>query len=173
MENKISNRYWIWGQFDDFSMDQLNLIYKRVNKSLKGPLFNIHLTLSGPIKKTDEAIHKFDSLKGKINSIDIFTNKYSYSDKFYQSLYINIKKTKDLKALKFNIDKKFNLRKTIYDPHISLYYGNSNEITKTKLIKTLPKTPKILSLNKLCLVNVNEKINKWKIEHKLILSNYD
>ena len=64
MENRISQGYWIWGQFDKDSMDELKLIYKKVNEVFNGPFFNVHITISGPlISINNNIIDNFYSLK--------------------------------------------------------------------------------------------------------------
>ena len=56
-----------------------------------------------------------------------------------------------------------------YNPHISLYYGEENNDLKKKVIKKLPKLNKFVTIDKICIVDVNEKINKWRIVKKIKL----
>ena len=58
-----------------------------------------------------------------------------------------------------------------YKPHISLFYGIKDLSTKKALIKKLPKLNKLVTIDKLCIVDVNEKINKWKIIKTIKLKN--
>ena len=41
--------------------------------------------------------------------------------------------------------------------------------TKEAIIKKLPKLNKFVTIDKICIVDVNEKINKWKIIKKIKL----
>ena len=172
MKKRVTKGFWIWGQFDNQSTINLNKIYKNINDNLKGPLFEIHLTLSGPIKnKNKEIINKFFLLKKMIELIEIETVDYLYSENYYESLFIKIKKSNELMDLKFTIDKIFNLSNKEYNPHISLFYGNTLEEKKLEIISKISKPPKRIKLKKLCLVNIEENINKWKIEDKIVLNN--
>jgi hypothetical protein len=44
-----------------------------------------------------------------------------------------------------------------------LVYGKYDADNKVKLIKNLPKLKKKLTINKISIVDVDEKIEKWKI----------
>ena len=54
MLRRISKAYWVWGQFVDSDMVYLDRIKSLINKKLKGPNFNIHLTLLGPLMRIDK-----------------------------------------------------------------------------------------------------------------------
>ena len=60
-----------------------------------------------------------------------------------------------------------------YNPHISLYYGNGDSDLKKKIIKKLPKLNKFVTVDKICIVDVNEKINKWRIVKKIKLKKWN
>ena len=172
MIKRDSKGYWIWAQFDNSSMKLLNKAYIKTNSKLNGPNFNIHLTISGPIKiEKDIVIRKFLGLKAKLHSFDIKIDNYLFSKLFYESLYISVFSNKQLDNLKENIDKEFNIFKNNYNPHISLFYGKKSDSDKKKIIAELPSLPKTIKLSTLCLVYVDENKNKWDIEHKFHLNN--
>jgi hypothetical protein len=50
-----------------------------------------------------------------------------------------------------------------------LFYGEESKNNKKKLIYELPKLPNYVNLDKLCLVKIDEDINKWYIEHEIFL----
>ena len=164
MTKRISEAYWIWGQFDLQSTKQLNKIYKAVNHILNGPHFDTHLTISGPLNTDLKAAKtKFDLLRGKFKKLSLLTNKYAYKKTKYESLYIKIIKSNDLVNLKFKLDEELCVKNRSYDPHISLFYGEEKNIIKKKIIEKLNEPPTKIILNKLSLVYVNESANKWKI----------
>ena len=171
MIKRVCKGFWIWGQFDNQSTIELNKIYNITNDNLKGPFFDLHLTLSGPIKnKNKEVVNDFLLLKKNIKSLELETVDYLCSNNYYESLFISIKKSKELMDLKSNIDSKFNLSNTKYNPHISLFYGNVSNKKKLDIILKLPRPPKNMKLKKICLVNVDENIDKWEIENVINLS---
>tara|TARA_B100001057_G_C22379928_1_gene768008 strand:+ start:105 stop:623 length:519 start_codon:yes stop_codon:yes gene_type:complete len=172
MSERDSKSFWIWGQFDNKSTNSLNEIYSITNSNFIGPKFDLHLTISGPIKfKNDIILEKFYSLKQKLKSFNIKINKYSFSNFFYESLYVSVFLNKNLENLKMIIDKEFDLNQKMYKPHISLFYGKKRTNEKKKLIRTLPTLPECVKLSKLCFVNVNEEKKMWDIEHQINLIN--
>ena len=166
MKYRISKGYWIWAQFDSVSMKRYNKIYNICNYKLKGPLFDIHMTLSGPLLNHKYIKQKFYLLKNKLKCIKLKTVDYKYSNEFYRSLYIDVKLDKELMGFKSYIDKWFGISTKNYEPHISIYYGNKEFKEKKEIIEKLPKIPLTSLLSKLCLVYVNENKNQWKIIEK-------
>lgn len=172
MKERNSTGFWIWAQFDDKSMSSLKKIYSITNDKFKGPKFDLHLTISGPINfKNDIILKKFYDLKLKLKSFKIKINKYSFSNFFYESLYASVYLSKNLENLKLIVDKEFDLNQKKYKPHISLFYGKRKTIEKKDLINDLPTLPKTVKLLKLCFVNVNEEKKIWDIEHQIDLIN--
>ena len=51
---KIINGHAIWGMFADENMNYLKQLQSKVNKKLRDPSFEIHLTLSSLNKEFDE-----------------------------------------------------------------------------------------------------------------------
>lgn len=162
---RISKAYWIWFQFSVNDTKKLNKIKKIVNNHLKGPKFQIHLTTIGPyLKFTKKNLNTIKLISKKIKKFKIKLDKYELSNQKYTSFYISVKKSKQLIKIRKKFSntnyKKQNIR---YKPHISLFYGKKDIITKKSVIKKLPKLIKFITIDKLCIVDVDEKINKWKI----------
>jgi len=165
---RISKGYWIWGKFDESSTKELTRLKSQVDNFLQGPTFDVHLTLSGPIKKMDKRIEDlFYGLKDQINKIEIQVVNYGYKNKYYESLFIEILKSKKLTKLKNMFDEVFKLESRHFFPHISLFYGKENESKKNFVISKLPRASKKIYLNKISLVKVDEEIELWKIIHQI------
>ena len=169
---KTSNlSYSVWGIFENKKKILLDNIKKKINKKLKGPKFSIHLTISSYLRgEENEIIAKLKLASKKSKKIFIETKNYGYKKKFFQSIFVKVKITKELKAQKKVIDKLLNLHKTSYDPHISLYYGNTSLINKKKIISSLKNFEKKIKIIKICLVKNDEKKLKWNIVKKFVLS---
>jgi hypothetical protein len=56
MTQSTKKTYYIWGEFSNTDFASLNNLQHTVNHSLNGPLFKVHLTLSGPFQILDEKI---------------------------------------------------------------------------------------------------------------------
>ncbi len=163
--------YSVWGIFENKKKILLDNIKKKINKKLKGPKFSIHLTISSYLRgEENEIIAKLKLASKKSKKIFIETKNYGYKKKFFQSIFVKVKITKELKAQKKVIDKLLNLHKTSYDPHISLYYGNTSLIKKKKIISSLKNFEKKIKIIKICLVKNDEKKLKWNIVKKFVLS---
>ena len=133
---RISNAYWIWGQFSKKDTLYLNSIKDNVQISLKSPKFDIHLTLCGPYKKLDhDFLFNLNNLSNKNQSIILNLEKFDFSDEKFKSFFIKTNKSIELNNLRNNIYKlsKF-ASKNDYDPHISLAYGNHKKYNKDLLI---------------------------------------
>ena len=52
-DKRINESYWIWLLINEKEKIILNNIKKEINSYLNGPEFELHLTLSGPIKEID------------------------------------------------------------------------------------------------------------------------
>ncbi len=172
-KKRISKAYWIWFRFSKFDNHKLNNIKKIVNKHLRGPNFSVHLTTIGPyLKPNKNEIEKIEKISKKIKKFKISLIEYKLSDQKFTSFYIKVKKTKNLMTVRDRFSKTNYIKQNQkYNPHISLYYGIKDNDTKEAIIKKLPKLNKLVTIDKLCIVDVNEKINKWKIIKTLKLKN--
>lgn len=171
MIQRISKAFWLWGQFDPQSTNTLKKIKEETHTSLGGPIFEEHITVSGPLKK--QRIGRIASVKKSLHNLRPITLEvlgYGVKDIYFQSLFLKVKKTKELVLLKKILDKELGLKTARYFPHISLFYGNESKDNKHKLIKSLPSAPKKLILDKISLVDVDENIESWKIRNKFPLN---
>ena len=170
---RISKFYCIWFQFSKFDNQKLNKIKRIVNNHLKGPNFSIHLTVIGPYLKLDkEEFKKIENISRKIKKFKILLIKYKLSNQKFTSFYIQVKKTKKLISTKNKFFKTNYIKQNKkYNPHISLYYGTKNKKIKESIIKKLPKLNRLVTIDKLCIVDVDEKVNKWKIIKTIKLKN--
>ncbi len=171
-KKRITKAYWLWFQFSEKDMKKLNRIKFLVNKKISGPKFDIHLTLIGPYFKINKI--NYDLIKNitkKIKKFKINLKKYSYTKEKFTSLFIDVKKTYKLLSIREKFKKtNYFKSKDIYKPHISLFYGIVDKKTKIKIISKLPKLLKSCTVDKICIVDVNENTNKWKIIKKLKLN---
>jgi 2'-5' RNA ligase len=156
--------YSIWAVFNSTQNKEFFIIKKKVNKILKGPFFPIHMTILNDLvgSKKDLIKKMFFSLK-KIQKFSIELKNYGYKKKFFQSLYINVKKNRELNKQKKILDRIFKHKSKIYSPHISLYYGQKNTYLKKKIISSLPKMTKTIKIKHLSLALNDEKKLQWKI----------
>ena len=168
---RISKAHWIWGQFVDKDMDYLDSIKSRVNEKLKGPNFDIHLTLLGPFMSMDKnKINEFKKICTSLKPIEIFAKRYVTSSNFFTSFFIEIKKSSSL--IRLRNDLRSSVQENVFSsfcPHISLTYGNF-QIKEKNIIKDELGTLNMkFILNKICIVDVNEDKFSWNIIKTFVL----
>tara|TARA_B110001454_G_C12632773_1_gene397679 strand:- start:380 stop:889 length:510 start_codon:yes stop_codon:yes gene_type:complete len=162
--------YSVWGNFENKTKFSLEKLKNKVNNNLKSPKFPVHLTISSHFKgKEIEIIKKLKLASKKIKKFTIETNNYDFRKKFFQSIYIKVKLSKQLKSKKKLIDELLNAKKTFYHPHISLYYGNLSNTYKKKILSNLNQCKIKIKIVEIWFVKNNEKKLKWKIIKKFKL----
>ena len=158
--------HWLWGQFTEKDTNYLNSLKNKVQSELKSPIFDIHITLTGPYKIINEQfLNSLRSFAKQNSSIDLKLKQFEYTDDFYKSFYILIEELNNLKNLRLKLSK---LNPNyypyeIYKPHISLTYGDHDLLTKKNIISKLKLFHKQITLNRVSLVSVNEKKKIWEI----------
>ena len=163
--NVINKGIWIWCEFSSKDSDYLIKIQDIVQNKLRGPKFKIHLTLAGPFEKIDNSsVEGIKTYCDQHSPIEVNTHGYGSKEKFFQSLFISIDKSKELEDLRKAMFKIHYQKLTKYFfPHISLSYGIFQKKLKENLIASLPSLKRSFTINKISIVEINEDINFWKI----------
>ena len=162
---RISKGYWLWGLFPSKETNLLNEIKAKVQSKLKSPVFETHITLTGPYLNIDNTFLNKLKTFGESNSVIMLNvDGYDFKQEIFKSFYISIKNSRHLKEIRKNIYElnKFDLENN-YSPHISLSYGNHEIKDKKELISKLPEFNNPIKMSKIALVEVDEDINLWKI----------
>ena len=162
---RIKKGYWIWGLFPYKETNLLNEIKAKVQSQLKSPVFETHITLTGPYLNIDKTfLNKLKTFVESNSVIILNIDGYDFKQEMFKSFYISVENSRNLKELRKNIYKlnKFDLGNNYY-PHISLSYGNHEIKEKKLLISKLPEFNKQIKMSKIAIVEVNEDINLWRI----------
>lgn len=167
MNNLIrpSKAYWIWGLFPINEKIILNSLQYQVQKVLESPKFEAHITLSGPFPKINSAfLKKLKMYSKNKNSVFLDVKGYDHKREKYESFFISIRNSLNLRNLRNDINKLTNpkLNKE-YNPHISLSYGNHKKKEKELLIANLPKLQQNFKISRIAIAKVDENINLWDI----------
>ena len=163
MNLKISKGIYVWCQFDKSSVEAITCLQSQTNKILLGPKFDPHLTLTGPIPFKEE-LHSnmFEELASDTQQFQIKLNGIGYKNEFFQSFFLNVLESKNLKSIRLSIEKIFGFASKEYFPHVSLFYGNADLNLKENLAKKL-FIPNEVLVNKISLVRINQSIGGWNI----------
>ena len=162
---RINKAFWLWGQFSKSCTENLILLQKESQEELTSPSFEVHITLAGPYKNIDKIFEiSKNNLFKKFPPLIIELKNYSYENNFYKSFFISLEESNNLKNLRSEINRfyPFDLNGN-YIPHISLAYGNHSKENKDQLISKIKNHPSKIIMNKISVVKVNEKKEKWDI----------
>ena len=160
---RISKALYVWGQFEDLSLQELTTLKYNINQKLNGPNFDPHLTLSGPI--LDSALDIDSCLSKHLKSysrIVLNVDGFGIKNEFFQALFLKVTKNNSLLNLKNSLDKWLELESENFFPHISMFYGNIEESKKQSSIRSF-LSPNEVVMSKISIVDVNEHINQWKV----------
>ena len=146
-----------------------NVKYKSIikNISLETGLsyFEPHLTLFGRINAKPEPFFEFfKDMANKQKRISTKVKKIKFGTSHWKSFYIDIEKNSSLEALQKKMIAPINhLRDYLFDPHLSLAYGSTDEMSYlTKEINL----EKVISFNSVAIAFVPLNVDRWKIIDK-------
>lgn len=146
-----------------------NVKYKRImkNMSLKTGLtsFEPHLTLFGRINANPEPLFKFyKKMANEQKRISTKIKKIKFGNSHWKSFYIDIEKNTSLEALQKQMIAPINhLRDYLFDPHLSLAYGDADEM---RYIAKEIHLERFISFNSVAIAFVPDNVDEWKIINK-------
>ena len=163
--SKKNKKFALWCQFTKSDMDFLEKLQFKVNKNFEGPKFKIHLTLLGSLMIiNNNIINQITRQCEVIKQIKIIPSRYNVSQKFFMSLFIETKKTKDLLNLKNVFENLLQIKSNKeFIPHISLTYGDFNKNDKMDYIAKLDQLDTEFTLDRICIVDVSGEVSSWEI----------
>jgi 2'-5' RNA ligase len=143
---------------------------KKLSKENGTPLFSPHVTLLGGIESTEtEMIPLTDTLSSYIEPFELELTKAGYLDTFYQSLFIHVKETTQLKELRRNACRLFNIEEEEYMPHLSLLYGDLSQKQKEKILNMIGREFYIrFPVKKMVLMHTEGEPDKWRKVHAAV-----
>lgn len=170
---RISKAIWVWAGFSPKDAARLQNERDNISHNLQGPYFTSHLTISGPlINATASSV--FNKLEHKLNSdTPSFSTKISHlkiSTSMYDGYCYEIAATACLLRLRKNINKALELQNTVWNPHVSLYYGDC-DLVERKRQKSIAKLQgEVINIDRLYIAWVDEESSIWDVRHTLLLS---
>ena len=146
-----------------------NVKYKSIIKSISLETglsyFEPHLTLFGRINANPEPFFEFfKDMANKQKRISTKVKKIKFGTSHWKSFYIDIEKNSSLEALQKQMIVPINhLRDYLFDPHLSLAYGSTDEMRYlTKEINL----EEVISFNSVAIAFVPFNVDSWKIIDK-------
>ena len=158
------DKYSIWLLPEKDSRSRFRDIILRLSKKLKAPGFHPHCTLYGrldiPIGKI---IPVASYLSKSIDQFSTIVKKLKTGRTKWKSLYLTIEKKEEMEK-SYNYCKKLFLssRNYLFDPHISIAYGNFTPEKLHYATKGID-IPKHLSFSSIAVVRTGENIEEWEV----------
>lgn len=143
--------------------------YARIIKELSLrnglPFFEPHLTLFGRINANPEPLFKFfKSMANKQKTISTKIKKIRFGTSHWKSFYIDIEKNASLEALqKQMITPISHLRDYLFDPHMSLAYGDADEM---RHIAKEIHLERFINFHSVGIAFTPDNVDEWKIINK-------
>ena len=143
--------------------------YARIIKDLSLrtglPSFEPHLTLFGRIYANPEpSFEFFKNLANEQKTISARIKKIKFGTSYWKSLYIDIEADTSLEALQTQMIVPINhLRDYLFDPHLSLAYGDGG---KMRHIAKEIHLERFIHFNSLGIAFTPDNVDEWKIINK-------
>ena len=155
----------LWLLPDNRENGKYERIIKKLSHRTGSPSFEPHLTLFGRINANPEPFFEFfRNMATKQKTISTKIKKIKFGTSHWKSFYIDIEKNASLEALQKQMIAPINhLRDYLFDPHLSLAYGDADEMRYlTKEIHL----ERFISFNSVAIVFVPDNVDEWKMINK-------
>ena len=166
-----SYSYLIWIMPGGVVKRKFSRIINSLSKKYNSPRFVPHVTLLGSFEGIEtELIIKAEKYSKLIKPFEVNLTKVACLNEFFRSLFILVKKNKNV-IKNHEIGRKlFGMPSKKYLPHLSLIYGNFDKKTKKVMIKAIgEKFNSKFKVNSIYLVRKDEVDTTWTIIKKLKL----
>jgi len=138
-EKKCCKDFSIWLMPTGTAYKELLNLISKLSQEYSSPVFQPHVTLIGGLSgKKEEIIFKSSKLASQISPYKIKISKPAYFNEYFRSLFLKVKKTKEVMEANLKAKEIFSYnKKSEYFPHLSLMYGNFSPKIKEKIISEL------------------------------------
>tara|TARA_B100000900_G_scaffold147963_1_gene125512 strand:+ start:264 stop:770 length:507 start_codon:yes stop_codon:yes gene_type:complete len=155
----------LWLLLDNKEHRKYTRIIKKLSLKTGLPSFDPHLTLFGRINSNPEPLFElFKNMANRQKTITIKIKKIKFGTSHWKSVYLDIEKDTSIETLqKQMITPVSDLRDYLFDPHLSLAYGDADEMKY--LIKEIP-LERFISFNSVGIAFTPDNVDEWKIINK-------
>jgi hypothetical protein len=127
----------LWIRPTGLAMDTLQHAVRRIQDKVGGPGAIPHVTLLVSIEMSRlDAERRLKELAASFLPFTIYTGKLDWSGEYYRSLFARVEASAELLAVRRRAQEIFNQNpRDPYEPHVSLYYGELDELTKRAIVE--------------------------------------
>ena len=117
----------------------LAAVISTLARELGAPVFEPHVTLLANLGDAEhEHLRRAEELAGRLQPTRIVLSEPSYTDEFFQCLFMKVEPTPEVVRLRATAAAVFGRDPQPYMPHLSLVYGSFAPSLKRAVIRRLP-----------------------------------
>ena len=162
----------LWVTAQGNTQKRLEAVVKDLSKKFKGPNFEPHMTLLGPIPEgKEEVIRKAQIFARKIAPFKLTLGNVDYSSTYFQCVFIRVKTSIPLLEARMAAQKAFNIG-SLFMPHISLYYGDVSPKVREKIAKSIKLPNLSFIVDRIIVTPATLDPSKWKHLAEIPLSSF-
>jgi len=160
--------YAVWALFSDEDSKYLNNIICNLSKEYESQIFLPHITLYGLVDiDLDYLIEIIENCSSEILPFTISKSKIEYSEDFWKTVFIRIKKNTKLEKIQSCISSDLaKFSQYSFLPHVSLIYKKLPIQKKIELIHKL-EIKSTFTIKNLAIHKYSDDISHWKIIKKI------
>jgi len=165
-----SATYSLWFEPSGDIAYKLQKRIKKLSEKHQTPIFSPHVTLLGSINGSETELTSLtNTLASPMSPFDLELTKAGYLDTFYQSLFVHVKKTKELEDVRNRACQLFDCNEDEYMPHLSLLYGDLSQKEKQRILNLIGREFHIcFAAKSIALMQTNGKPDQWKRIHTAV-----
>lgn len=130
--------YSLWLTLPQPLKQQLELVIAKLASTYNGPVFEPHLTLVSEIDLNQEVmVEKAQQLSMQLSPLALTLADIAISVTYFQCVVVRVKPTAELLEAYLATTTLFNLKPTLFMPHISLFYGNNSMAEREQIAQTV------------------------------------
>lgn len=168
------SKYSLWLEPTGDIAYRLQERIKELSRKHNTPVFEPHVTLLGGLTYGEtELVQLTDTLGSSLKPFEILLTKGDCGSSFYQSIFIRVKESKELKYARNLACRLFDVNEAEeYTPHLSLLYGDMPMNEKERILNLMGRDYHVSFKAKgVRLVRTEGKPDKWKKIHSSVFKN--
>ncbi|MGB8477016.1 MAG: 2'-5' RNA ligase family protein [Candidatus Acidiferrum sp.] len=131
--------YVLWIKPSGEVFQTLSQTIRKLATELDTVVFEPHVTLLANLDGSEQELaERGEELAGQIKPFKIFLTEPAYQDEYFKCVFLRVEKTQSVMNANACAARIFKRPQEIYEPHVSLAYGNLLEECKKRIIRDLP-----------------------------------
>jgi 2'-5' RNA ligase len=132
--------YALWFKPSGKVFQTLSRTIRKLATELNTVVFEPHVTLLANLGGNEQEIaQRSEELSGQIKPHKISLTEPGYQDEYFKCVFIRVKKTQSVINANACAGRIFKRPPEIYEPHVSLVYGDLPEERKKVIVRGLPE----------------------------------